>query len=90
MRCAPTLHAGCMPRMHPNPQPDAPVLTVALIVVDEVRNDGLRDDVADVFGVLVLEALEGNANALPRGVESRAATVAAVDLPSMTTNKGQG
>jgi hypothetical protein len=54
--------------------------TVALVVVDEVRDDRLRDDVSDVLRVLVLQALKGDAYALPAGVERGAAAVAAVDL----------
>jgi hypothetical protein len=58
-------------------------LTVALVVVDEVRNDRLWYDVADVLRILVLQRLEGDADALPAAVEGGAAAVAAVDLRNL-------
>ena len=55
------------------------VLSLAIVVGDEVHDDGGGDDVPDVFGVIVLEGLERNPDALSLGVERGTAAVPRVD-----------
>lgn len=54
--------------------------TIPLIVIDEVSYDWFWDDVSDVLSIFMLQALEGNANALTTAVEGGTTTVTAVDL----------
>mmetsp|Transcript_4244 Transcript_4244/g.12224 ORF Transcript_4244/g.12224 Transcript_4244/m.12224 type:complete len:324 (-) Transcript_4244:242-1213(-) len=73
-------HVGVLQLLPLDPEAwKARVLSVARVVSDEVAHYGRGDDVADVLGVLVLERLERNPDALATVVERRPAAVAAVD-----------